>query len=56
MKELYKSIGFIFVTIGFLGLMLGDFAFNWGTGITLAFAGINACGLIILAIAHWGMK
>jgi hypothetical protein len=56
LKEILKSIGFIFVTIGFLGLILGDFAFNWGTAITLAFAFINALGLIILAIAHWGIK
>jgi hypothetical protein len=56
LKEIFKSIGFIFVTIGFLGLILGDFAFNWGTAITLAFAFINALGLIILAIAHWGIK
>ena len=56
MKELLKSIGFVFVTIGFLGLILGDFVFNWGTAITLAFASINALGLIILAIAHWVIK
>jgi hypothetical protein len=56
LKESLKSIGFIFVTIGFLGLILGDFAFNWGTAITLAFAFVNVLGLIMLAVAHWGIK
>ena len=56
MAELVKLIGFILVTIGFLGLILTDFVFDCGRTVTITFAAINAAGLFTLAFAHWGMK
>ena len=56
MREVVKLIGFILVAIGFLGLMLADFVFNWGRVITITFAAIDAVGLVTLAYAFWVMK
>jgi len=56
MKEVLKLIGFILVAIGFIGLLLTDFVFDWGRAVIITFAAINAAGLITLAWAHWGMK
>ena len=56
MREASKLVGFSLVTVGFIGLVLTDFVFNWGRAVTITFAAINAVGLITLAIAHWGMK
>ena len=56
MREFVKVIGFSLVTVGFIGLVLTDFVFNWGRAVTITFAAINALGLITLGIAHWGMR
>jgi hypothetical protein len=55
-KDTLKLVGFILVAIGFAGLMLADFVFDWGTVGTLTFAAFNAAGLVILGFAHWGIK
>jgi len=56
MREAAKLVGFSLVTIGFIGLVLTDFVFNWGRAVTITFAAIDAVGLITLGIAHFGMK
>ena len=56
MKEVVKLIGFILVAIGFLGLIINEFAIDLGRAVTITFAAIDAVGLITLAFAHWGLK
>ena len=56
MREASKLAGFCLVAVGFIGLLLTDFVFNWGRAVTITFAAINAVGLITLGIAHWCMK
>ena len=56
MKETVKLIGFTLVAIGFLGLVINEFAIDLGRAVTITFATIDALGLITLGIAHWGMK
>ena len=56
MREIVKLIGFILVTIGFLGLILTDFVFDGGRAVTITFAAIDAVGLVTLAYAFWVMK
>jgi len=46
----------IFLAVGTIGLLINEFAFNWGRCATLTFAVINVVGLATLAFAHWGMK
>ena len=41
--------GFVLVFGGTIGLLANDFAFHWGRWATLAFAGLNVVGLVILA-------
>ena len=47
---------FIFLIVGTIGLLINEFALNWGRCVTLTFAVINIVGLATLAFAHWGMK
>ncbi len=56
MKEIVKLTGFILVAIGFLGLIINEFAIDLGRAVTITFAAVNAAGLATLAFAHWGMK
>ena len=56
MKENLKLTGFILLFIGTLGLLITEFAFEWGSAATLIFAALNVVGLAILAYTHWGMK
>ena len=56
MKEAVKLVGFILVAIGFLGLIINEFAIDLGRAVTITFAAIDAAGLATLAFAHFGMK
>jgi hypothetical protein len=56
MKENLKLTGFILLIIGTLGLLITEFAFEWGSAATLIFAALNVVGLAILAYTYWGMK
>ena len=56
MKEVVKLIGFILLIIGTLGLLINEFAFDWGSTATLTFAITNVAGLATLAFVHWGIK
>ncbi len=56
MKQAIKLSGFILIFIGTLGLLVGEFAFDWGRGVTLVFAALDALGLAALAFTYWGMR
>jgi hypothetical protein len=56
MREVVKLSGFILLLIGTLGLLINEFAFDWGRAAPVTFAVFNVAGLASLAITHWGMK
>ena len=49
-----KPTAFILLIIGTVGLLLNEFAFDWGRTVTIAFAVVNAVGLVTLAFTIWG--
>jgi hypothetical protein len=59
-KQVLKLSGFALVIVGTVGLLVTEFAVDWGDDgsrpFTLAFAAANALGLAALAVAHWGVK
>ena len=55
MREAIKLIAFILITIGTLGLLINEFAFDWGRVATLVFAIMNFMGLAILASSYFKM-
>ena len=56
MKEIAKLCAFILLIIGTAGLLLNEFAFDWGSIATITFAAANILGLAVLALVFWGMK
>jgi len=56
MREAIKLIAFILLTIGTLGLLINEFAFDWGRVATLVFAIVNFMGLAILASSYFKMR
>ena len=56
MREAIKLIAFILLTIGTLGLLINEFAFDWGRVATLVFAIVNFMGLAILASLYFKMR
>jgi len=56
MREAIKLIAFILLTIGTLGLLINEFAFDWGRVATLVFAIVNFMGLAILASTYFKMR
>ena len=55
MREAIKLIAFILLTIGTLGLLINEFAFDWGRVATLVFAIVNFIGLAVLASSYFKM-
>ncbi len=55
-KSVLISGAFIFLFVGTIGLLINEFAFNWGRCATLTFAAINIVGFATLAFTKWGMK
>ena len=53
MKEAAKLTGFILLAIGTVGLLVNEFATDWGTGAVIAFACLNVLGLVVLASVAW---
>ena len=53
MKEVIRLSAFILLSIGTLGLLIGEFIFDLGRIATLAFASINVIGLATLASVYW---
>ena len=56
MREVIKISAFILLIIGTLGLLVNEFAFDWGRVATLVFAIMNLMGLAILSVTYWKMK
>ena len=56
MREVVKVSGFILLIIGTLGLLISEFAFDWGRVATLTFAVFNGAGLALLGITQRGVK
>jgi len=56
MGEVIKLSAFILLIIGTLGLLINEFAFDWGRVATIVFAIVNLTGLAILAATYIRMK
>jgi len=56
MKDRVKSIGFVLIILGTLGLLINEFALEGSTAITLAAAAIDIIGLACLVIGQYGIK
>jgi len=56
MKDRVKSIGFILIILGTLGLLLNEFVLESSTAITLTAAGLDVVGLALLIIGQYGIK
>ena len=53
MSEVAKLTAFILLIVGTIGLLVNEFATDWGRGVTITFACLNVLGLIVLAFATW---
>ena len=51
-----KLIAFVLLIIGTLGLLINEFAFDWGRVATMVFATMNLIGLAILTVKYLRMK
>ncbi|MFC1913694.1 hypothetical protein ACFLXF_00230 [Chloroflexota bacterium] len=51
-----KLIAFVLLIIGTLGLLINEFAFDWGRVATIVFAIMNLMGLAILAATYLRMN
>ena len=51
-----KSIAFILLIIGTVGLLLNELIFDWGRVATIIFAVFNLIGFATLAYSHWGTR
>ena len=56
MRESILLIAFILLIIGTIGLLINELIFDWGRGMVLTFAVINAVGLASLASTYWARK
>ena len=56
MREIAKLIAYVLLIIGTIGLLINEFAFDWGRVATLAFAIVNFMGLAILASTYFEMR
>ena len=56
MREVIKRGAFTLLIIGTLGLLINEFACDWGRCATLTLAALNVIGLAALALTHWGTK
>ena len=56
MREIMKLTAFILLIIGTVGLLLNEFAFDWGRTVTITFAVLNFIGLVTLVFIIWGKK
>ncbi len=54
--EVTRSVASVLLAIGTIGLLVSEFAFDWGRAATLTFAILNVVGLAALACAFRGMK
>ena len=53
MKEAIKLTAFILLIIGTIGLLINEFAADWGRGATITFASLNVIELVALILVAW---
>jgi hypothetical protein len=53
LKEVAKTIAFILLIIGTIGLILNEFVADWDRSATITFACLNFVGLVVLAYTSW---
>ena len=56
MREATKLSAFILLIIGTVGLLVNEFAFDWGGVTTLVFAIVNLIGLATLVVTYSRMR
>ena len=56
MSQVIKPAAFFLLGIGTIGLLVNEFAADWGRAATLTFAIFDCVGLAILAVAYFGKK
>jgi hypothetical protein len=56
MSQTIKLTAFILLIIGTIGLLVNEFAADWGRAPTLIFAIFNCIGLVTLAVIYFGKK
>ena len=56
MREVAGLIAFILLFIGTIGLLVNEFAIDWGRVVTLIFAVFNFIGLATLALIYLSKK
>jgi len=56
MREVARLKAFVLLIIGTAGLLVNEFAFDWGRATTLTLVALNVVGLITLAFTNWGTK
>jgi hypothetical protein len=56
LREVARLKALVFLVIGTVGLLVNEFAFDWGRAATSAFAALNVVGLITLVFTNWGTK
>jgi hypothetical protein len=56
MREAVKLTAFFFLIIGTIGLLVNEFAADWGRIATITFTCLNIVGLTALIIATWKAK
>lgn len=53
MNEHMRTLAFVLLAVGTLGLLTNEFVFSWGRIATLIFAATNVIGFVALLIARW---
>lgn len=56
MRNITRVIGFSLIFLGTIGLLINEFAFNWGSVATLTFAAMNLAGFVILMYTHFILR
>ncbi len=51
-KEHMRTVGFILLIIGTLGLLANELFFDWGRVATIIFAVANLLGLLLILLNH----
>ena len=53
MRRIVRLIALILLLAGTTGLLVNEFTAGWGRAVTLTLAGLNAAGLVMLALSYW---
>lgn len=55
-REPLKTVSFVLIFIGTVGLLLNEFILDWGRTATIPLAAANLVGLAMLVFIHWRWK